>query len=77
LRTTQDDLEQQKQNKDYLELDIKNLRQQLEYAQDELYKQKTNLHNRIQEREIEIERLRTQVQRSYITLADSITTFLL
>jgi hypothetical protein len=42
---------------------LKSLRQQLDYAQDELFKQKNNLNNRLQERESEIEKLRNQVEK--------------
>jgi hypothetical protein len=40
---------------------MRNLRQELNYTQEELYKQKTNLNLRLQEREKEIEKLRNQV----------------
>lgn len=61
MRNFQESLDESKQNKDYLEQDLKNLRQQLDYSQEELYKQKTNVNNKLQEREAEIEKLRTQV----------------
>ena len=61
LKTLEDQEAESKNSKDYLEQDLKSLRQQLDYAQDELYKQKSNLNNRLQERESEIEKLRNQV----------------
>ena len=61
LRTLNDQQDEEKQSKEYLEQDMKNLRQQLDYAHDELYKQKSLLNSRLQERETEIERLRNQV----------------
>lgn len=61
LRNVQDQNDESKQNKDFMEQDLKNLRQQLDYAQDELYKQKSGLNNKLQEREAEIEKLRSQV----------------
>ena len=54
--------EEQKQSKTYLEQDLKSLRQQLDYAQEELYKQKSISNNRLLERESEIEKLRNQVK---------------
>lgn len=62
LRNKLDQLEEEKHSKEYLEQDLKNVRQQLEFAHDELYKQKSILNNRLQEREVEIERLRSQVK---------------
>ena len=62
IRTVSDQLEQQKQNKESMEHDFKSLRQQLDYSQEDAYKQKSNLSSRIQEREAEIERLRSQVK---------------
>ena len=56
-----DQIDEQKQSKEVLELDLKNIRQQLDFAHDELYKQKSMLNSKLQEREIEIERLRNQV----------------
>ena len=56
-----DQIDEQKQSKEYLELDLKNIRQQLDFAHDELYKQKSMLNTKLQERETEIERLRGQV----------------
>jgi hypothetical protein len=56
-----DQIDEQKQSKECLELDLKNIRQQLDFAHDELYKQKSMLNNKLQERETEIERLRNQV----------------
>lgn len=53
--------EEHKQSKIYLEQDLKGLRQQLEYAQEELYKQKSASSSRLLERETEIERLRNQL----------------
>ena len=61
IKTLEDQEAESKNSKDYLEQDLKSLRQQLDYAQDELYKQKSNLNNRLQERESEIEKLRNQV----------------
>jgi chromosome segregation ATPase len=61
IKTLEDQEVESKSGKDYLEQDLKSLRQQLDYAQDELYKQKSNLNNRLQERESEIEKLRNQV----------------
>jgi chromosome segregation ATPase len=61
IKTLEDQEAESKSGKDYLEQDLKSLRQQLDYAQDELYKQKSNLNNRLQERESEIEKLRNQV----------------
>ena len=54
--------EEQKQSKTYLEQDLKSLRQQLDFAQEELYKQKSISNNRLLEREAEIEKLRSQVK---------------
>lgn len=50
-----------KQAKDYLDQDLKSLREQLAYAQEELYKQKSASSNRFNEREVEIEKLRNQL----------------
>lgn len=61
LRELQDSLDESKQSKEYLEQDLKSLRQQLEYAQEESYKQKTSVNSKIQEKEVEIEKLRSQV----------------
>jgi hypothetical protein len=57
-----DQIDEQKQSKEVLELDLKNIRQQLDFAHDELYKQKSLLNSKLQERETEIERLRNQVK---------------
>jgi predicted nucleic acid-binding Zn-ribbon protein len=64
LRNLEENLEESKQSKDYLEQDIRGLRQQLDYAQEDAYKQKTNINNKLQEKEMEIEKLRNQVCRS-------------
>lgn len=56
-----DQLDEQRQSKEYIEQDLKNIRQQLDFTHEELYKQKSILNNKIQERETEIERLRNQV----------------
>jgi chromosome segregation ATPase len=61
VKTLEDQEHELKQSKECLEQDLKSLRQQLDYARDELYKQKTNLNNRLQEREYEIEKLRNQI----------------
>ena len=61
MKVLEEQNEESKQTKYLLEQDLKNLRMQLDYAQDELYKQKSSLNTRIQERESEIERLRNQV----------------
>lgn len=61
LKTLEDQENELKNSKLYLDQDLKSLRQQLDYAQDELYKQKSNLNNRLQERELEIEKLRNQI----------------
>lgn len=61
MRGLQDNIDESKQNKEYLEQDLKSLRQQLDYAQEELYKQKTAVNTRLQEKDIEIEKLRSQV----------------
>lgn len=61
LRALQDSLDESKQSKEYLEQDLKSLRQQLDYAQEELYKQKTAVNGKIQEKDVEIEKLRSQV----------------
>jgi len=63
LRNLIDQIEEQKQSKEYLEQDMKNVKQQLDFAHDELYKQKSILNNKLQERESEIERLRNQVNK--------------
>ncbi|CAF0786049.1 unnamed protein product [Brachionus calyciflorus] len=57
----QEQSEDTKQVKENLEQDLRNLRQQLDYTQEELYKQKSNLNGRLQEREAEIDKLRTQL----------------
>ncbi len=44
-----------------MEQDIRGLRQQLDYSQEETYKQKTNINTKLQEKEMEIEKLRNQV----------------
>ncbi len=62
IRGLQDNLIDERQKKDSYELDIRNLKQELSYVQEELYKHKTNLNTRIQEREKEIEKLRNQVK---------------
>lgn len=57
-------LEQQedmKQTKTYLEQDLKSVRQQLDYAQEELYKQKSGFTSRLQEKEAEVDKLRAQL----------------
>lgn len=61
LHVLQENLDESKQAKDYLEQDLKSLRQQLDFAQEELYKQKTTVNHKIQEKDIEIEKLRSQV----------------
>lgn len=61
MKVLEEQNEESKQTKYLLEQDLKNLRMQLDYAQDELYKQKSSLNTRIQERESEIERLRNQL----------------
>ena len=68
MRNLVDQLDEQKQSKTLADQDMKNLRQQLDYAHDELYKQKTNLNSRLQEREVEIERLRNQVSFRFINV---------
>lgn len=60
-RSLLEDQQENKQAKDYLDQDIKHLREQLVYAQEELYKQKSASSNRLNEREVEIEKLRNQV----------------
>lgn len=54
--------EDMKQTKNYLEQDLKSVRQQLDYAQEELYKQKSGFTNRLQEKETEVDKLRAQVR---------------
>ena len=61
LRQLKDDENEHKQNKEYLEQDLKSVRQQLEYAQEDFFKQKSTFTSKLQEREQEIERLRNQV----------------
>jgi hypothetical protein len=64
----QDNVQEEKQKKEGVESDLKNLRQELNYTQEELYKQKTNLNLRLQEREKEIEKLRNQVEIRFFLL---------
>ncbi len=61
IHIVQDNLLEERQKRDTSEMDIRNLRQELQYAQEELYKHKTNHNTRLQEREKEIEKLRNQV----------------
>jgi predicted nucleic acid-binding Zn-ribbon protein len=61
LRSLEESLDDSKRSKDYLEQDIRALRQQLDYAQEDSYKQKTNINTKVQEKELEIEKLRNQV----------------
>lgn len=61
-RTLLEEQDEERQSKNYLEQDLKAVREQLDYAQEELYKQKSLSTNRIAEREAEIERLRNQVK---------------
>ncbi len=60
-RSLTSEQEEQRQAKAYLEQDMRNLREQLDYAQEELYKQKSSTSARLAERETEIERLRNQL----------------
>jgi chromosome segregation ATPase len=61
INTMEEREEKQKHTNSYLEQDMKSMRQQLDYAQEELYKNKAQLNGRIQEREAEIEKLRNQL----------------
>lgn len=60
-RNMQENFSEEKQRKEGVENDLKNLRNELNYTQEELYKQKSNLNQRLQERDKEIEKLRNQV----------------
>lgn len=60
-RSLIEEQEEEKLSKNYLEQDLKNIRGQLDYAQEELYKQKSTANNRLGEREAEIEKLRSQL----------------
>lgn len=70
LRALQDTLDESKQSKEYLEQDLRSLRQQLDYAQEELYKQKTAVNSKVQEKEVEIEKLRSQVRNHFLLYAN-------
>jgi hypothetical protein len=61
IHTLQDNVIDERQKREATEIDIRNLKQELQYAQEELYKHKTNVNTRLQEREKEIEKLRNQV----------------
>lgn len=60
-RSLIEEQEEHKQSKSYFEQDLKSIRQQLDYAQNELYKQKSTSKNQLGEREAEIEKLRAQL----------------
>jgi hypothetical protein len=57
----QDNIDESKKSKELLEQDIKTLRQQLDYAQEESYRQKSNINSRLGEKDAEIEKLRMQL----------------
>lgn len=61
IRQLRDQESENKQNKEYLEQDLRSTRQQLEYAQEDFFKQKSGFTSKLQERELEIERLRSQI----------------
>lgn len=61
MKGLENTVEETKQSKEYLEHDLKSLRQQLDFAQEELYKQKMAVNQKLQDREAEIEKLRSQV----------------
>ena len=62
LKVLHDNLDESKRTKEFLEQDIKGLRQQLEFAQEDSYRQKSSINAKLQEKETEIEKLRNQVQ---------------
>lgn len=65
LRNMQESLEESHRSKEFQEQELRTIRQQLDYAQEESYKQKTSINNRLQEKELELEKLRSQVFSSF------------
>ncbi|RNA33410.1 Golgin subfamily A member 5 [Brachionus plicatilis] len=61
IRDLHEQNEGAQQTKTDLELDLKNLRQELNFTHEELSKQKTNLNSKLQDRGAEIEKLRSQL----------------